>query len=276
MLGDSSEDYMARTAAKWLNRQGLHAMAMSPDKKDYGHHSYPLERFGKAIAFMKTQGCEKLGIVGASTTGMLALLAASYYPELLLTVAISPSDFIMEGFYRDGKDGATERPGDNESSVSWQGKQLPYLPYAYRHPEYWQKIQEESKAGGDKIASRKLFDESEKRHPIREEERIRVEAIHGKLIFIGAEDDVLWDTCKYIRRMEERLRSLPHDSTFESWLYEHGTHFAFPESMLRMMLPVGSGLLVSFMFKAGKEHKKECRETRIDIDRRLKKALAEW
>ena len=76
--------------------------------------------------------------------------------------------------------------------------------------------------------------------------------------------------------MEERLSRLSHDSTFESWLYEHGTHFAFPESMLRMMLPVGSGLLVSFMFRAGKEHKKECRETRIDIDRRLKKALAEW
>ena len=103
-----------------------------------------------------------------------------------------------------------------------------------------------------------------------------MENIHGKLIFIGAEDDVLWDTCRYIRRMEERLNSLPHDSAFESWLYAHGTHFAFPESMLKMMLPVGSGLLVSYMFKAGKEHKKECRETRIDIDRRLKKALADW
>ncbi len=276
MLGDSSEDRMAKMGAKWLNLQGIHVMAMSPDKKDYGHHNYPLERFGKAITFMKAQGCEKLGVVGASTTGMLALLAASYYPELSLTVAISPSDFVMEGFYRDGKDGMTERPGDNESSVSWQGKPLPYLPYAYRHPEYWQKIQEESKAGGDKVASRKMFDESEKRHPIQENERIKVENIHGKIIFIGAEDDVLWDTCKYIRRMEKRLGSLPHNSTFESWLYEHGTHFAFPQSMLKMMLPVGSGLLVSFMFKAGKEHPKECRETRIDIDRKLKKALAEW
>ena len=276
MLGDSSEDRMAKSGAKWLNKQGIHVMAMSPDKKDYGHHNYPLERFGKAITFMKAQGCEKLGVVGASTTGMLALLAASYYPELSLTVAISPSDFVMEGFYRDGKDGMTERPGDHESSVSWQGKPLPYLPYAYRHPEYWQKIQEESRTGGDKVASRKMFDESEKRHPIQENERIKVENIHGKIIFIGAEDDVLWDTCKYIRRMEKRLGSLPHNSTFESWLYEHGTHFAFPQSMLKMMLPVGSGLLVSFMFKAGKEHPKECRETRIDIDRKLKKALAEW
>ena len=276
MFGDSSEDRMARTGAKWLHEQGIHVMAMSADKKDYGHHNYPLERFGKAISYMKTQGCEKIGVIGASTTGMMALLAASYYPDLSLTIAISPPDFVMEGFYQDGKDGMRERPGDNESTVTWKGNPLPYLPYAYRHPEYWKKIQEESKAGGDKIASRKMFDESEKRHPIQEEERIKVENIRGKIIFIGAEDDVLWDTCKYIRRMEERLRSLPHDNTFECWLYEHGTHFAFPESMLKMMLPVGSGLLVSFMFRAGKEHKKECRETRIDIDRRLKKALAEW
>ena len=276
MLGDSSEDRMAKTAAKWLNRQGIHVMAMSPDRKDYGHHSYPLERFEKAIAFMKARGCEKLGVAGASTTGMMALLAASYYPELSLTVAISPPDFVMEGFYRDGKDGATERPGDDESSVTWRGQQLPFLPYAYRHPEYWQKIKEEAKAGGNKVASRKLFDESERRHPVTEDERIKVENIHGKVIFIGAEDDVLWDTCRYIRRMEERLRKTPHDSTFESWLYEHGTHFAFPESMLKKMLPVGSGLLVSLMFRAGKEHPKECRETRIDIDRRLKKALAAW
>ena len=276
MLGDSAEDRMASMGAKWINRQGIHVMAMSPEKKDYGHHSYPLERFGKAIAFMKAQGCEKLGVAGASTTGMMALLAASYYPDLTLTVAISPPDFVMEGFYQDGLDGMRERPGDGESSVTWQGKPLPYLPYAYRHPEYWLKIEEASRAGGDKIASRPMFDESERLHPVREEERIRVENIRGKLVFIGAEDDVLWDTCRYIRRMEERLIRMPHDCAFEAWLYRYGTHFAFPESLLRMILPVGSGLLVSFMFRSGKEHAGEYRRTRIDIDRRLRKTLAEW
>ena len=44
MLGDSSEDHMARIGAKWLYEQGIHVMAMSADKKDYGHHNYPLER----------------------------------------------------------------------------------------------------------------------------------------------------------------------------------------------------------------------------------------
>lgn len=276
MLGDSSDDYMAKCGAKWLNRQGCQVLAMSPAKKDYGHHSYPLERFGKAIDFLKSQGCEKIGIMGASTTGMMALLAASYYPDISLTVAVSPPDFVMEAFYRDNKDGARERPGDNESSVTWQGEQLPYLPYAYRHPEYWQKIEEASKAGGDSVASRPLFDESERRHPVREEEKIKVERIQGRVICIGAEDDVLWDTCTYIRRMEERLGHLPHDCAFDAWLYEHGTHFAFPESLLRMMLPVGSGLLVGLMFRAGKEHPSECRQTRIDIDNRLRQAIRAW
>ena len=78
MLGDSSTDRMAVCGAKWLHRQGLHALAMSADRKDYGHHNYPLERFGKATAFLRSHGCDKIGIVGASTTGMLALVAASY------------------------------------------------------------------------------------------------------------------------------------------------------------------------------------------------------
>ncbi|MBQ6388840.1 MAG: acyl-CoA thioester hydrolase [Mogibacterium sp.] len=269
MLGDSSDDRLAESGAKWVHGIGCHALTMSPDKKDYGHHNYPLERFGAAIRFLRGRGIKKIGIAGASTTGMLALAAASYYPEITLTIALSPSDFIMEGFYQDGKDGMRERPGDNESSVSWRGEPLPYLPFAYRHPEYWQKIQEESRAGRDMIASRKLFDESERKHPLQEKEMIKVENIKGRIVFVGAEDDVLWDTCRYIRRMEERLGEKPHDSTYLSLIYEHGTHFVFPESMLRIMLPFGGDLLPR-LFRAGREFPAECRAVREDIDRHLR------
>ncbi len=275
-LGDSAEDLMAVTGAKWIHKQGCHALAMAPAKNDYGHHNYPLERFVKAIDFMKTQGCEKIGVAGASTTGMLALIAASYFPEITLTIAMTPADFVMEGFYRDGKDGAEERPGDGESSVSWQGQQLPYLPYAYRHPEYWRKIKEESKAGGDMIASRKMFEESERRHPVQEEEKIKVERIKGKILFIGAEDDVLWDTCKYIRRMTDRLASLPHECSYEALIYRHGTHFVFPESMLKMALPAGEKLLFGAIFRAARKYPNECAETRRDIDRNMKQAIEKW
>lgn len=273
MLGDNIDDFMAKAGAKWLLKKGCNVMTMSPAKNDYAHHNYPLERFEKAIAYLRSQGNAKIGIAGASTTGMLSLVAASYLPDITLTVAISPSDFVMEGFYRDGLDGVRERPGDFESSVSYRGEPLPFLPYAYRHPEYWQMIEKESKEGGDIIASRKLFDESERRHPLQEEEKIKVENIKGKVVFIGAEDDVLWDTCHYIRRMTERLASLPHECEYESLIYEHGTHFAFPQSMINPLLV---GMLVRYAFSAGKKYPKECKATRIDIDKKLSSVIEKW
>ena len=276
MLGDDANDTLAIGGAKWMLEKECNVMTMSPNPKDYGHHSYPLERFEKVITYLKVKGNQKIGIGGASTTGMLALVAASYFSDITLTCAWCPSDFVMEAFYQDGLDGAHERPGDNESSLTYQGKQLPYLQYAYRHPEYWKMIKKESKESGNFIASRQMFDESERRFPLREEAKIKVENIKGKLIMVGAEDDALWDTCKYIRRMVQRLESLPHDCEYEAWTYEHGTHFAFPEGMLKKVFPVGAGLLVSLAFKAGRQHKKECKKTRLDIDKRLTKVLEQW
>ena len=79
MIGDDPEDYLARTSVKWLHKLGVNVMTMSPGKKDYGHHNYPLERIEKAINWLKVHGNQKIGIVGASTTGTLALTAASYF-----------------------------------------------------------------------------------------------------------------------------------------------------------------------------------------------------
>ncbi len=87
---------------------------------------------------------------------------------------------------------------------------------------------------------------------------------------------MLWDTCKYICRMMSRLENTPHECKYEALLYEHGTHFAFPQSMLKMMLPIGSGLLIRFAFKAGKQYPKKCKATRIDIDKKLIKVMKEW
>lgn len=179
LLGDDIDDRMAVSGAKWLQGRNCNVMTMAPSKKDYGHHSYPLERFEKAIAVIRQKGNRKIGIVGASTTGMLALAAASHYPEITLTIAMTPCDFIIEGFVRDGKDGMKERPADGESTVTLGGQPLPYLPCAYRHPQYWQMIQAEAKAGEDMVASRKMFAESERLHPVQEEEKIKVENIAG-------------------------------------------------------------------------------------------------
>ena len=188
---------------KWLHKLGVNVMTMSPAKKDYGHHNYPLERIEKAINWLKVHGNQKIGIVGASTTGTVA------------------------------------------------------------------------KRTGDMINSRKLFDDSEAVHPITEE-MIKIEKIHGTLLLIGAEDDVLWDTAKYIRRMKQRMKDHPHTCRLESVIYEHGTHFVFPESMLKTMLPIGSGIFMKLAFQAARKYPKECQRARLDIDQRVRNAVSEW
>lgn len=276
MIGDDCEDYMAKSCVKWFQKKfAVNVLTLSPAHKDYGHHNLPVERIGAAIEYLKSKGNKKFAIAGASTTGMYALIASSFYPEITLTIAMTPSDFVMEGFYRGKKDGSKEWPGEGESTASWQGKPLPYLPFVYRHPEYYRKMKADAKVNKDLIVSRGVFDDSEKAHPIREEEFIKIERIKGKILLIGAEDDVLWDTVKYIRRMEERLSKLPHECEVESAIYEHATHFVFPEGLLKQMLPIGGSLFIG-LFKAGRDYKKECRAARIDIDKRMTKVIKDW
>lgn len=233
MLGDDPEDHMARSAVKWLLGQGVSVLTMSPAKKDYSHHNYPLERVEAAIAWLTAHGNRKVGIAGASTTGTLALTAASYFPALTLTIAMTASDFVWQGFAAEGK------------------------------------------RTGDRMNSRKIFDDSEAAHPL-QEEMIPVERIPGKLLLVGAEDDTLWDAARYIRRMGKRLSEKPHSCSVEAAVYAHGTHFVFPEEMLKTMLPVGSALFVKWAFPAARKYPRECRETRLDVERRVCRALTEW
>ena len=273
LSGDDTEDFLAKTCVKWFHSLGINALTMSPNKHDYSHHSLPLERFEQAIKYLKDNGNKKIGIIGMSTTAMLSLIAASYFNDLTLTIAISPSDFVMEGFYQTKKG---EFPGNNESTVSYKGEDLPFLKMAYRGEEYNLKLKDEAKRTKNMIASRELFDESERLDPLKEETRIKVENIKGTILFIGAEDDVMWDTCKYIKRMKNvLLNAMKKGANARFLTYKHGTHFLIPESLLKLThLP--TSFLPAFCFKDGKTYKKECKESRIDVDKNIKDAIKVW
>ena len=96
------------------------------------------------------------------------------------------------------------------------------------------------------------------------------------MFLVGADDDSFWEAGKYIRRMDQRLKERPHTCQYEALVYEHGTHFVLPESLLRKALPVGLKFVLRFIFKAAKEYPNECEATRKDIDKRLSVALKEW
>ena len=238
--------------------------------------NFPLERIETAIKWLKSHGNKKIGIMGMSTAGMDSLVAASYFPDITLTFGLTPSDFVWQGFEQGEKGGCKEWPIPDASTLSWQGKPLAYMPFVYAHPEYYHKIEEETKGSGDITRSTHLFIDSEKAREHTEEEMIKVENIKGKLIMVGADDDSFWEAGKYVRRMDKRLKERPHECDYEALTYEHGTHFVLPETMLRKALPVGLKFVMKFIFKAAKDYPKECEQTRKDIDRRLSAALKQW
>lgn len=276
LFGDVPNDFMAKCGAKWLHKNGVNVMCMSPDVKNYSHVNFPLERIKTAIKWLKSHGNKKIGIMGMSTAGMDSLVAASYFPDITLTFGLTPSDFVWQGFEQGEKDGCKEWPIPDASTLSWQGKPLAYMPFVYAHPEYYHKIEEETKGSGDITRSTHLFIDSEKAREHTEEEMIKVENIKGKLIMVGADDDSFWEAGKYVRRMDKRLKERPHECDYEALTYEHGTHFVLPETMLRKALPVGLKFVMKFIFKAAKDYPKECEQTRKDIDRRLSAALKQW
>lgn len=276
LFGDDPNDFMAKCGAKWLHKNDVNVMCMSPDVKNYGHVNFPLERIETAIKWLKSHGNKKIGIMGMSTAGMDSLVAASYFPDITLTFGLTPSDFVWQGFEQGEKDGCKEWPIPDASTLSWQGKPLAYMPFVYAHPEYYHKIEEETKGSGDITRSTHLFIDSEKAREHTEEEMITVENIKGKLIMVGADDDSFWEAGKYVRRMDKRLKERPHECDYEALTYEHGTHFVLPETMLRKALPVGLKFVMKFIFKAAKDYPKECEQTRKDIDRRLSAALKQW
>lgn len=276
LFGDDPNDFMAKCGAKWLHKNDVNVMCMSPDVKNYGHVNFPLERIETAIKWLKSHGNKKIGIMGMSTAGMDSLVAASYFPDITLTFGLTPSDFVWQGFEQGEKDGCKEWPIPDASTLSWQGKPLAYMPFVYAHPEYYHKIEEETKGSGDITRSTHLFIDSEKAREHTEEEMIKVENIKGKLIMVGADDDSFWEAGKYVRRMDKRLKERPHECDYEALTYEHGTHFVLPETMLRKALPVGLKFVMKFIFKAAKDYPKECEKTRKDIDRRLSAVLKQW
>lgn len=268
LIGENPDAGVAKAAKKWLMKKfGVNVLTSAPEG---GFHSVPIEGIRSQIDYLRKQGNRRIGIMGVSTTTAIALTAASLYPDITLTVALTPCDFIPEGFIRGQRDGCMEWPSDGESLLTKDGVSLPYLEYAFRHPDYGNAVREQAKRTGDTIASSDIFTESEKRTPLTEEKFIKVENIRGRILLIGAEDDSMWNTASYIGRMEKRA-----GDSAECHVYEYGTHFVYPEGMLKTFIPVGGDLLTR-LFVSGRKHPKECRGTREDIDRVMTRVISEW
>lgn len=136
--------------------------------------------------------CEAIGIYGVSKGAEFALLAGSLIDGFAAVAAIVPSDVVWEGW------GPGTTAGQN-SSFSWQGKPLPFVPYIG--------MQEEFAKMRDRQEPRLRLPHDRGRHanPARAiAARINVEAIDEPVLVVGGDADDTWNSGEMAQNISER------------------------------------------------------------------------
>lgn len=204
----------------------------------------PLEPFEKAIAWLKKMGYEKIFIYGISKGGELALLAASLMPEIYGVVALSPSHCLWGGM--NGNKGLLNKTFTKYSEFTWRGKDFPCMVAELKYGPAVKNLllHQQFELAYMYENPLKSFDEST---------AIPVENINGDILFIYAENDLMWPSKSAVAYMQKRLRDngWQHKCTVLS--YEKASH---------IMVPLDPPSLK--MFKVERKFPEECKKNRWD------------
>ena len=277
IIGDDGDDFMDKAVARWLTETArCHALcvALRQEKRgETGVDRWPLEIAERAVLWA-SQRYGKVGLLGMSMQAALVLSASARVP-VSLTVALTPCDFVPWGFHQGkiGRDSHGEWPSGH-AAFTWRGKELPYQPAMLEKDDYWNLFCEAKKEHGE-MHSRAVFDYSETHHPIAEDCFIPVENIQGRLVLIGAEDDAMWDTAKYIRRMARRLEEKNFPHPVDILLHPLGTHFLVPDTLLTRAIPLLGGQIPK-MFVSGRKNAAACKAARMAVEEKLLAILQTW
>ncbi|MDQ6823799.1 MAG: acetylxylan esterase [Candidatus Eremiobacteraeota bacterium] len=169
----------------------------------------PVENVGRALDALlhrKDVDGARVGILGVSKGGELALLAASTYSQIHAVVADVPSPFAWSGIA-----GATPDPG---SSWTVSGKPVPYvLIDASVGMEFMAAMQAHRP-----VSLRPAYDASMQNREAVDKAMFHLERINGPVLFLAGDDDKLWDSPAQSKLGMEYLRA--HHHPFAD-LYRH-------------------------------------------------------
>ncbi len=173
VVGGSEGGVPAQKAA-WLAAHGYVALALAYFRYDdlpRDLENIPLEYFGKALSWLMQQPgvvADKIGVVGTSRGGELALQLASMYPQIKAVVAYVPANVRYPSCC-----GETSVP----YAWTWQDRPLAYaMPWRSPPPQ------------------------------IMANAAIEVEQTHGPVMLIGAEDDGVWPSANMVDAIARRLQ----------------------------------------------------------------------
>ncbi len=194
----------------------------------------PLEYFGTALQWLAVQpgvAADRLGVMGSSRGGELALLLGAHFPTIRAVVAYVPSGIVWPAY-----------PATGHSAWTLGGEEIPFAETMTL--EEWGKALAEGKVSEDS------FDWS--LVPLRDPEyaqraSIPVERINGPVLMISGTDDKLWPSFELSEFAVRRLREHRFPHRFEHLCYAGAGHnIAWPHgptTMPRSVHPV-SGVAI--------------------------------
>lgn len=243
---------MTKDCAEFYYKNGIPALAVALFKTKETQKNLdrvPIEYIRFAIAWLKEQGYEQIGIDGTSKGSEIALLAATMFSDLSCVIARVPSHFISEGLVTYGK---SKRPSGT-SCWSYDGKEIPFAPYTAREFNIPKILIKEKEMNLISINKEKM---------VTRETLIPIEKIKAPILFLSAINDTIWPSYESSLYMEKYLEEKDYAYPFKHIAFENLSHAMLTEI----------SFVYKLAFKTERYNKEKCAEERIQ----LKKELLNW
>jgi hypothetical protein len=194
-----SSGRIERERARILAQQGMTAASIrwfgGPGQPP-GICEIPLETFTTAVDLLRSNGAERIGVLGTSKGAEAALLTAVHDPRVDVVIAISPTSRVWCNV-GPGLDGA-QRPC--RSSWTWREQPVPFVPM----DDSWTPAETD----GEPVAIRGWYELSERTFadlvPAAE---IPVDTARADLLLIAGGDDAMWPSVPFAEQLAQRRRS---------------------------------------------------------------------
>ncbi|HEY3992649.1 MAG TPA: acyl-CoA thioesterase/bile acid-CoA:amino acid N-acyltransferase family protein [Ktedonobacteraceae bacterium] len=181
----------------------------------------PLEYFETAIHWLQAQSVvqkDRIGVIGLSRGGELALLLGATFPAIKAVVACSPSGLVHAGM--DGRNFA-------RSAWTYRGRSLQQVVVKFTlllsFKLMWQSFRARS------FPMRDMFLTTLKDHKHLAEATISVERTQGPLLLISGNDDLMWPSTLFSEQVMQRLAEQQHPYPDQHLHYPGAGHFvSFP------------------------------------------------
>jgi hypothetical protein len=156
----------------------------------------------------------RVGIVGASRGGELALLSAATFPDFVgPVVAYTPSSVVWQGI------DFTLPQGTTRSSWTFGGAPLPYVPYPM------DAAPQQSARG---LSVLPVCERGLDNRDAVERAAIRVERATGPLLLISGGDDQVWSAGRMCEMVVDRMRRHDRADHVRHLHFPHAGHMLFP------------------------------------------------